>query len=118
MSNVKTINVAKAVQVQIHATEEAIDTALGEAANLMEAYITSRRALRLSAMSSTDVHDNTLKAMQALNEAQRYMTAAHKGLSRIQKHIGIDPALMIPPYDKEDDKKKTSTSRVVPLLVT
>jgi len=39
MSPDKTINVARAVMSQLHSTEEAIDTALGEAANLMETYV-------------------------------------------------------------------------------
>ena len=108
MSNEKTINVAKAVQVQIHAVEEAIETAMGEAANLIETYVTSRRALQLSASRSTDVHANTLKAMQALNDAQQSMTTAHIGLSRIRRDIGIPSAVMPVLDTPEDDKKKPS----------
>jgi hypothetical protein len=121
MSTEKTISVARAVQVQIRAAEEAIDTALGEAAHLMETYITSRRALELSPARSTEVNENTLKAMQALNEAQTYMAEAHRGLSRIRKHIGI-PAAMMPLYDTPggggagmDD---SSTSRLTARLET
>ena len=40
MSIEKTASVARAVHAQLHITEEAIDTALVEAANLMEAYVT------------------------------------------------------------------------------
>ena len=102
MSKEKTINVAKALTVQLHATEEAIDTALAEAAHLIETYVTSRRAIRMSAMISGDVHENTIKAMMALNTAQQHMTAAHYGLSRVQKQVGIRADVIIPPFDKPD----------------
>ena len=106
MSRERTLNVAKAVTAQIHATEEAIDTALSEAANLIETYVSSRRAIRMSAMISNEVHENTLKAMMALNTAQQYMTAAHKSLSRIQTQLRIEASAIIPPYEKLDDDKK------------
>ncbi|MBP2158167.1 MULTISPECIES: hypothetical protein [Asticcacaulis] len=121
MSIEKTVNVARAVQVQIRAAEEAIDTALGEAAHLMETYITSRRALELSPARSTEVNENTLKAMQALNEAQGYMAEAHRGLTRIRKHIGV-PAAMMPlddsPKDGDKPKDDTSVSRLAAPLAT
>lgn len=104
MSTEKTISVAKAVQVQIHATEEAIDTALSEAAHLMETYVTSRRALELSPSRSTEINENTLKAMQALNEAQAYMADAHRGLTRIRRQIGV-PAAVMPWRDSPEDGK-------------
>ncbi len=102
MSKEKTINVAKALAAQLHATEEAIDTALSEAAHLIETYVTSRRAIRMSTVISGDVHENTIKAMMALNAAQQHMTAAHNGLTRVQKQVGIRADAIIPPYDKPD----------------
>lgn len=119
MSTEKTVNVARAVQTQIRAAEEAIDTALGEAAHLMETYITSRRALELCPARATEVNENTLKAMQALNEAQGYMAEAHRGLTRIRKHIGI-PAAMMPIDDspKDGDKPKDDTSLAAGLATT
>lgn len=102
MSKEKTINVAKALTVQLHATEEAIDTALTEAAHLIETYVTSRRAIRMSTVISGDVHENTIKAMMALNTAQQHMTAAHNGLVRVQKQVGLSADAIIPPYDKPD----------------
>lgn len=114
MSQEKTINVAQALVAQLHATEEAIDTALAEAAHLIETYVTSRRAIMLSATSSGDVHENTLQAMLALRSAQTHMTAAHKGLSRLQRAIGLEPTAIIPPYDKEDDKKKEKPTGRLP----
>lgn len=100
MSKERTINVAKALTAQLHATEEAIDTALSEAAHLIEAYVTSRRAIRMSTVISGDVHENTLKAMMALNTAQQYMTAAHNGLTRVRTQVRLDDSDIIPPYDK------------------
>ncbi len=105
MSKEKTINVANALTVQLHATEEAIDTALSEAAHLIDTYITSRRAVRMSTVITGDVHEHTLKAMMALSSAQQHMTAAHNGLSEIQKTLRIDSTMIIPPYDKPPDDK-------------
>ena len=96
MRKERTLNVAKALTVQLRATEEAIDSALSEAAHLIDAYVTSRRALHLSPMIGGDVHENTLKAMTALNTAQRYMTAAHDSLGLIQTKLGIEA--MVDPY--------------------
>lgn len=122
MSVEKTINVAKAVQVQVHATEEAIDTAMSEAANLIETYVTSRRALQLSTSRATEVTENTLKAMQALNEAQQYMTAAHIGLSRIRKHIGVPSAVMpnrdSPATQPERNEEPPTTGRAARFAIT
>lgn len=113
MSIEKTASVARAVHAQLHTAEEAIDTALAEAANLLETYVTSRRALQMAAMTATDVHENTLKAMQALNEAQVYMTAAHKGLSRIEKRLAIPAHLGVNPYDKDEREPDRPQGRLV-----
>ena len=104
MSQETKINVAKALTVQLHVTEEAIDTALSEAAHLIETYISSRRAVRMSTMISGDVHESTLKAMMALNAAQQHMTDAHRGLSLVQAQVGIRADAIIPPVDKPDPK--------------
>ncbi|MBW8882479.1 MAG: hypothetical protein JF615_13985, partial [Asticcacaulis sp.] len=101
-SRERTINVAKALTVQLHATEEAIDTALSEAAHLIDTYISSRRAIRMSTIIAGDVHENTLKAMLALNAAQQHMTAAHKSLSKVQTQLRLEPNAITAPYDKPD----------------
>lgn len=103
MSHTTKLNVAKSLTAQLHVTEEAIDTALSEAAHLIEAYISSRRAVRQSAMIAGEAHHETLQAMLALNAAQSHMTAAHKALSRIQAEIGIAAQEIIPPFDKPKD---------------
>jgi hypothetical protein len=84
MSKQRKINVAKALAVQLHATEEAIETALAEAAHLIETYVSSRRAIRLSTVAVNEVYQNTLEAMQALNGAQARMTTAHNALAKLQ----------------------------------
>jgi len=115
MSQEKTINVAQALAAQLRVTEEAIDTALGEAANLVETYVSSRRAVRVAPATGGDVRENTLKAMMALNSAQAYMSAAHAGLSRVGRKMGLSPDATMPPYDKpEDDDGKPGKSGVQP----
>jgi len=99
MRKERTLNVAKALAAQLHATEEAIDTALSEAAHLIDAYVTSRRAIRMSTTVPGDVHENTLKAMMALNSAQQYMTAAHEGLNDLRERIGLDISNIVPSED-------------------
>jgi hypothetical protein len=100
MSREKKINVAKALSVQLRATEEAIDTALSEAAHLIETYVSSRRAIRMSTIIGNDVHQNTLKAMMALSTAQQHMAAAHANLSLVQAQIGLGNVAVLPADDK------------------
>ena len=100
MRKERTLNVARALTAQLHATEEAIDTALSEAAHLIDAYVTSRRAIRMSTTVPGDVHENTLKAMMALNSAQHYMTMAHEGLEGIRQQLGIQA--IVDPYFPND----------------
>ncbi len=104
MSREKRLNVAKALTTQLRATEESIDTALTEAAHLIETYVTSRRAIRMSAVVGGEVHQNTLKAMLALNTAQQHMTAAHEGLKDVQGQVGLGSVAIVPPEDKPDPK--------------
>lgn len=100
MRKERTLNVAKALAAQLHATEEAIDTALSEAAHLIDAYVTSRRAIHMSTMVPGKVHENTLKAMMSLNTAQQHMAAAHGELMRIQKRWNISASMN--PFDGKD----------------
>jgi len=116
MSRERTINVAKALTVQLHATEEAIDTALSEAAHLIETYVNSRRAIRMSTIISGDVHENTLKAMLALNAAQQHMTAAHKSLTQVQAQLRLEPTAIGHSYEKppSDDQGNGGVTNRLP----
>ena len=104
MSKERKTNVAKALAAQLHVTEEAIDTALAEAANLIETYVTSRRAIRMSTIIGNDTHQNTLKAMMALSTAQQHMTAAHASLSLVQDQVGLGHVAILPADDKPAPK--------------
>jgi len=117
MSKEKRLNVAKALTAQLHTTEEAIDTALSEAAHLIETYVTSRRAIRMSTVIANDVHANTLKAMKALNRAQQCMTAAHDGLIVVQGQVGLGAVAVVPPEDKPDPNDPPAPSGVAPELM-
>lgn len=96
MRKERTLNVAKALASQLHVTEEAIDTALSEAAHLIDTYVTSRRAIHMSATVGGEVYEDTLKAMAALSTAQRCMTSAHNELARLSERIGLDTTAVIP----------------------
>ncbi|CAL4867922.1 hypothetical protein MMA231_02195 [Asticcacaulis sp. MM231] len=104
MSKERKISIAKALTAQLHATEEAIDTALAEAANLIEAYVTSRRTIRISTIVGNDVHYNTLQAMMSLSTAQRHMTAAHADLTKVQHQVGLGAVDIVPVDDKPSPK--------------
>lgn len=104
MTKEKRINVANALATQLKATEEAIDTALSEAAHLIETYVTSRRAIRMSTVVGGDVHQDTLQAMLALNTAQRHMSDAHLGLKDVQARMGLAAVMIGEPDDKGDPK--------------
>ncbi|MFT3997893.1 MAG: hypothetical protein QM667_10845 [Asticcacaulis sp.] len=108
MSKEKKIGIARAVMTQLHASEEAIDTALSETAQLIETYVTSRRAIRMAPSLGPDVHRHTLEAMLALRQAQEKMSDAHTALRRVQTEVGLPPAAVVPINDKpekEDDGK-------------
>ncbi|WP_157138899.1 hypothetical protein [Asticcacaulis biprosthecium] len=101
MSRETRVSVARSVTSQLHIAEEAIDSALTEAATLLENCITSRRTLRISTLVGTKVNDSTIKAMQALQDAQAHMADAHRELTRIQKQFRLEPAAHVPPYDPD-----------------
>jgi hypothetical protein len=110
MSVEKKISIAKALVSQLHSSEEAIDTALIESSHLIETYVTSRRAIGVSATIGSDVHRHTLEAMMALRLAQEHMTAAHKGLTELQadiglRHVAIIPAGSKPEKDSKEDRR-------------
>ncbi len=107
MTKEKKTNIAKALASQLHVTEEAIDTALSEAANLIETYVTSRRAIRMSTIIGNEVHQNTLKAMLALSTAQQHMTAAHANLTLVQEQVGLGHVAILPAEDKPAPKPPT-----------
>ena len=102
MRKERTLNVAKALASQLHVTEEAIDTALSEAAHLIDTYVTSRRAVHMSATVGGNVYEETLKAMTALSQAQRCMSAAHGELTRLSERMGISAVIPPPGTNNKD----------------
>lgn len=105
----KKINVAKAVTAQLHTTEEAIDQALIEAANLVETCVSSRRAVHLSTTQGQKVHHSTLMAMKALADAQTHMSDAHEELNALKDSMGLT-ALIPPVFDKPFASQKSSVT--------
>jgi len=112
----KKAGIARAVMTQLHASEEAIDTALSETAHLIETYVTSRRAIRVAASLGPDVHRHTLEAMLALRQAQERMSDAHTALRRVQDEVGLTPAAVVPINDKpekDSDKQEGISSHLI-----
>ena len=96
----KTMNIAKALASQLPVAEEAVDTAMQESANLVEACISSRRAVGASTVMGTDVHKHVLLAMAKMNEAQSDLKLAHQSLSHIGESMGL-PITAAFPLPKE-----------------
>ncbi|MDC7674943.1 hypothetical protein [Asticcacaulis machinosus] len=115
MSREHKITVAKGVTSQLHITEEAIDTALSEAAQLIESYVTSRRSIHMSTLMGNDVHEHTLKAMIALNTAQTHMGQAHEALKDIKNHIGLRTVAVGPILDKPEKDTTATQGGLQPL---
>ncbi|MDC7682054.1 hypothetical protein PQU92_02135 [Asticcacaulis sp. BYS171W] len=114
MSKEKKLSVARALTTQLHASEEAIDTALAEAAHLIETYVTSRRAINMSAIIGPEVHKHTLEAMIALRDAQEHMSAAHAALRQLQTQIGLAPSAVVPINDKPEKDPEPTEGRLSP----
>ena len=92
----KRLNIAKALASQLHVAEEAVDTAMQESANLVEACISSRRAVGVSTVVGTDVHKHVLLAMAKMNEAQSDLKLAHQSLSEIGESLGMPITVAFP----------------------
>mgnify|MGYP001554626582 CR=1 FL=1 len=107
MSTAKKTNIAIALASQLHVAEEAIDTALAEAANLIETYVTSRRAIHMSPIIGNDVLHTPLQALLTLRTAQQHMTAAHADLTLVQAQVGLGNVAILPADDKPAPKPPT-----------
>lgn len=99
------IKIARNLMTQLHVTEESIDTALSMSAQLIETYIESRRAVKLSTVVGPSIHAHTLKAMTALANAQAHMSAAHAELKILQDDMGLS-MLIGPVIDKPSERDK------------
>lgn len=81
--------VAQRVAVKLYATENAVDTAMVEAAELMNEMVKARRELKLSATFGHEATEKLVEAIKALGEARTAMMAVHEEASEAQLRIGV-----------------------------
>jgi len=81
--------VAQRVASKLSATEEAVDTAMAEAAELMSEMLKARRELGVSTVFGDDAAAKLVDAMKALGEARTAMVGVHGELNEAQLRLGI-----------------------------
>src|SRR3569623_227133 len=78
---------AQRVADKLWATERAIDSAMVEAVQLIEAMISARRELKLSGTVGEVAQARAAEAIAALSEARRSVMATHAALAAVQKRM-------------------------------
>ncbi len=112
MSKIETV---KSVAAKLFATEEAIDTAMVRAAQLLELMVEGRKVLKLSAVAAEAAQSRVAESIGAMAEARRAVMAAHSSLQNLQRKMGVADE-EAGPLEKPDDNSGV-TSEVSPLRV-
>lgn len=112
MSKIETV---KSVAAKLFATEEAIDTAMVRAAQLLESMVEGRKVLKLSAVAAEAAQSRVAESIGAMAEARRAVMAAHSSLQNLQRKMGVADE-EAGPLEKPDDNSGV-TSEVSPLRV-
>jgi uncharacterized coiled-coil DUF342 family protein len=100
--------VAQRVANKLNTTEEAVDTAMNEAAELMSEMLKARRELGLSTTFGDEAAAKMVEAMKALGEARTAMVAVHSELNEAQLRIGVRTRMdFIKPLAREERKAAT-----------
>jgi hypothetical protein len=86
---VEKVFVAQRVATRLFATENAVDSALTEASELMADIMRARKDLGLSAVVGDAAVAKLVEAISALGEARSAMVAAHSELEETKLRIGI-----------------------------
>lgn len=81
---------AQRVADKLFGTERAIDEAMVEAAQLIEAMISTRRELNLSGTMGEVAQARAAEAIANLSEARRSIMATHAALSTLQRQLDVE----------------------------
>jgi hypothetical protein len=81
--------VAQRVATKLFATENAVDAAMVETAELMADLLKARKDLGVSAVVGDRASAKLAEAMTALSEARSAMVDAHNELSNVKLRIGV-----------------------------
>jgi hypothetical protein len=113
MSKIETV---KAVAAKLFATEEAIDTSMVRASQLLESLVEGRKTLKMSAVAAEAAQSRIAESIGAMAEARRAIMAAHSSLQNLQRKMGVADE-EAGPLQKPDDGQSGVTSEVSPLRV-
>lgn len=81
--------VAQRVANKLVSTENAVDAALAEAAELMSVMLTARKDVKLATSVGDSAQIKLMDAMKALSEARTAMVGVHEELNETQLRLGI-----------------------------
>jgi hypothetical protein len=88
-AGVEKVFVAQRVATKLFATENAVDAAMVETAELMADLLKARRELGISAVVGDRAAGKLAEAMAALSEARSAMVEAHSELNETKLRLGI-----------------------------
>lgn len=86
---VEKVFVAQRVATKLFATENAVDAAMVEAAELMADLLRARKDLGLSAVVGDRASAKLVEALSALGEARSAMVEMHNELNDVKLRIGV-----------------------------
>jgi len=81
--------VAQRVASKLSTTEEAVDTAMAEAAELMSEMLKARQDVQVSMVFADEAQAKLMEAMKALSEARSAMVSVHNELNEAKLRLGI-----------------------------
>lgn len=81
--------VAQRVATKLFASENAVDTAMVETAELMADLLKARKDLGISAVVGDRAASKLAQAMSALSEARSAMVDAHNELNEVKLRMGV-----------------------------
>lgn len=81
--------VAQRIATKLFATENAVDAAMVEAAELMADMLKARKDIGLSAVVGDRASAKLVEALSALGEARSAMVEMHNELNDVKRRIGV-----------------------------
>ena len=86
--------VAQRIATKLFATENAVDAAMVEAAELMADLLKARKDIGLSAVVGDRASAKLVEALAALGEARSAMVEMHTELNDVKLRIGVRPKMI------------------------
>lgn len=94
--------VISGLAADLHATEQAVDAAIGQATTLVQTMIGARAALSVSPVAGAGSQAKAMETIAALGVAREAIVACHAELQRDHRKMGWG-VYAVGPVDKPDD---------------